>query len=162
MLINTRDFGQTQVGEENLFNFPAGLFAFEDSRTFALISPLGEDVYPKWLQAVDALTPCFIVFDPSFVDSEYGKNIKLEFHELQTLKIQPGSTDNTDKKFLVIATVPDDFKKTTVNMKAPIVINAENRLAIQTILPRSKDFDYDFRFPLYDDNADISDKTGVE
>jgi len=48
-------------------------------------------------------------------------------------------------QLLVIATVPEDFRKTTLNMKAPIVINTANNLATQVVLP----FNYEFKYPLY-------------
>jgi flagellar assembly factor FliW len=143
MLINTRDFGEIDVTGEEILTFPTGLFAFEESRQFVLISPHGEDVYPKWLQSVQDVAPCFIVFDPTVVDENY--TAKLESYDAKTLKISPQAADNNNIRLLVIATVYDDFKKTTVNMKAPIVINDENKLAAQVILSQ----DYDFRFPLY-------------
>jgi flagellar assembly factor FliW len=145
MIINTRDFGEFEVAEDELITFPAGVFAFEEVRKFALISPLGDDVYPKWLQSADDLAPCFIVFDPSVAVADYS--VKLELSEKRMLKLEGESADNRNVRLLVIATVPDDFKKTTVNLKAPIVINEKELLAAQVIQQK----DYDFRFPLYDE-----------
>ena len=159
MIINTRDFGEIEVAEGDIITFPAGLFAFEERRKFALISPLGEDVYPKWLQSAEDLTPCFIVFDPSVVDNRY--TVKLESFEEKLLKLDQETADNKISKIrmLVIATVPDDFKKTTLNMKAPIVINQDEGLAVQTI----HSFDYDFKFPLYkNEDSKDSERTGAE
>ncbi|MCL1789556.1 MAG: flagellar assembly protein FliW [Oscillospiraceae bacterium] len=150
MLINTRDFGEIEVADEELITFPAGIFAFEEMRTFALMSPLGEDVYPKWLQSAEDISPCFVVFDPFIVDESY--TVQLESFEKNLLKFDGDSADNTNSsmKLLVIATVPTDFKKTTVNMKAPIVINQDKRLAAQVIL----NVDYDFKFPLYSEDLE--------
>ncbi|MCL1903087.1 MAG: flagellar assembly protein FliW [Oscillospiraceae bacterium] len=156
MLINTRDFGEVEIADEELITFPAGIFAFEEMRKFALMSPLGEDVYPKWLQSVEDISPCFVVFDPTIVDGNY--TVKLEAFEKKLLKFDDNSADNMNSsmKLLVIATVPSDFKKTTVNMKAPIVINQDERLAAQVIL----NLDYEFKFPLYSDDSDDSERTG--
>jgi len=150
MLINTRDFGEIEVADEELITFPAGLFAFEAMREFALVSPLGEDVYPKWLQSAESLAPCFIVFDPTILDKNY--TAKLEPFEEKLLKLEGLSADNKNNsvRHLVIATVPDDFKRTTLNMKAPVVINQKDKLAVQTILSG----DYDFKFPMYNDSSD--------
>ncbi|MCL2037050.1 MAG: flagellar assembly protein FliW [Oscillospiraceae bacterium] len=146
MTINTRDFGEIEVGKENLLTFPAGIFAFEDVKTFALISPLGEDVYPKWLQSTEDVTPCFVVFDPCIVMEDYSVNPKtFERSTLKTLKISPDSSDNISIRLLAIATVPNDFKKTTLNLKAPVVINTANNHAAQVILNEEQEF----RFPLY-------------
>jgi len=159
MLINTRDFGMLEVDDENIITFAVGPFAFEDAKDFALISPLGEEAYPKWLQCVDSLAPCFIVFDPEVIDDEdedFVEEMKSDFfdcvsqNELHRLKIDEDSADNNDIRILVIATVPDDFKKTTVNLKAPIIINVEENLAAQVILSE----EYTFRYPLYQDEED--------
>ena len=139
MLINTRDFGEIEVADEDLYTFPLGLFAFEDLRTFALISPLGEDVYPKWLQSAEDVVPCFIVFDPNAVSADY--KVTLDTKQERLLRL----SSNEYTGLLVIATVPSDFTKTTVNMKAPIVVNYKDRLAAQIILPT----DEAFKHPLY-------------
>ena len=46
MEIMTSDFGKVNVDESKIFNFPSVLFAFEECRQFALLSPLGDGVYP--------------------------------------------------------------------------------------------------------------------
>ena len=138
--IDSRDFGVTEVAENAVFDFPNGVFAFEDDRKFALLSPLGEDTYPMWLQSMDNKELCFIVFDPSLIDESY--NVILNESEKKILKVSEGDTICC----LVIAKVPEDFKKTTVNMKSPIVINPVNNTALQVILP----LDYPFRHPIYE------------
>ena len=137
--INTRDFGKIEVDENSIFTFPSGVFAFEECRQFALISPLGEDIYPMWLQCIDSIAPCFIVFDPQTIDENY--QITLNSSERKLLKL----TDDSRVRCLSIAVVPEDYKNTTVNMKCPIVINADERLAAQVILPEK----YEIRQPIY-------------
>ena len=138
MKIETRDFGTMEVSEEQLITFPDGLYAFEDSRHFALIAPK-ENKYPMWLHCTDSLKPCFIVFDPQLFAENY--QISLGEGEKAILKI------NDDSKLMVlcIANVPEDFKDTTVNMKSPIVVNMDNKLAMQIILPHN----YPYRHPIY-------------
>lgn len=142
--INTRDFGEIEVSEESIFDFPNGVFAFEDAKRFALISPLGENVYPMWLQSMTDISPCFIVFDPTIIDGGY--TVSLNKSEEALLRIN----ENSKTRCLVIAKVPQDYKQTTVNMKSPIIINTDEKLAAQVILPN----DYQFRLPIY-----LSEKT---
>ena len=137
--IETRDFGPIDVDEKDIYDFPNGLYAFEDNKQFALLSPLGEDVFPMWLQSVDDPALCFIVFNPVLIDG--GFTIALADNERQLL----GLSKDDNAAALVIAKVPADYKHTTVNMKSPIVINKENRRALQVILP----LDYPFRMPVY-------------
>ncbi|MCL2086156.1 MAG: flagellar assembly protein FliW [Oscillospiraceae bacterium] len=137
--INTRDFGEIEVDEESVFDFPNGIFAFEDSKQFALLSPLGDDVYPKWLQSTTATTPCFIVFDPSVIDAGYRLN--LSDNERKFLEIK----EDTEVRVLSLASVPEDYRDTTVNMKSPVVINTVRKIAAQVILSGN----YEFRLPIY-------------
>ena len=141
MEIMTRDFGKVNVDESKIFNFPSGLFAFEECRQFALLSPLGENVYPMWLQSTENVTPCFIVFDPAIIDGAY--KITLNSSEKKLLKIN----DNSNVRCLSIAVVPEDYKKTTINLRCPIVINTKDRVAAQIILTEH----YEFKAPVYEE-----------
>ena len=138
--IETRDFGTIEVDENDVYDFPNGLYAFEDNKRFALLSPLGEDVYPMWLQSLDDPGLCFIVFNPVLIDE--GFTVVLADNERSLL----GLDSDASAMALVIAKVPADYKHTTVNMKSPIVINKDARKAIQVILP----LDYPFRLPVYE------------
>ena len=138
--IETRDFGEIEVDENDVYDFPNGLYAFEDNKRFALLSPLGSDVYPMWLQSMDDPGLCFIVFNPILIDG--GFTITLEDNERRILELKPDDPATA----LVIAKVPADYKHTTVNMKSPIVINKAKRRALQVILP----LDYPFRMPVYE------------
>jgi len=137
--LNTRDFGEIEINEESIFEFPSGVFAFEDTRHFALISPLGDSVYPMWLQSADDVTPCFVVFDPTIIDESYEAVLSKSEKTLLDIK------EDTNLRYLVIAKVPEDFRETTVNMKSPIVLNADNNTGAQFILAN----DYTFRLPIY-------------
>ena len=49
--IETRDFGTIEVKEEDIYDFPNGLYAFEENKRFALLSPLVRPFQdqPFWL-----------------------------------------------------------------------------------------------------------------
>ena len=137
--INTRDFGEQEISQNDIVTFPRGIFAFEDYNKYVLISPLNEEASPMWLQSIDEEKPCFIVFKPMDFISDYNPNPLSE--DLEILNIE----ENDEVEYLAIAVIPSDYKKTTLNIKSPIIINKTKRIAIQTILPDK----YDLRFPLY-------------
>ncbi len=137
--IDTRDFGEKEIEEKCVLDFPNGLFAFEDDKRFAVLSPLGEDTYPMWLQSLDHTELCFIVFDPTAIDSAY--NVTLSESEKRLLHVKTGDPI----RCLTIAKIPENFRETTVNMKSPIVINPANNTALQVILPH----DYPFRHRIF-------------
>ncbi|MDR0820918.1 MAG: flagellar assembly protein FliW [Oscillospiraceae bacterium] len=138
--IPTRDFEDVEIDDEKIIVFPNGIPAFEDSREFVIISPLGDNVYPMWLQSVEDSSLCFIVYNPLEILPNYDVN--LSGYERKLLEI----TDDTDYLALVIARLADDYRDTVVNMRSPIIVNLHQRIAAQIILPSDE---YMFRYPVY-------------
>lgn len=142
MKINTRDFGELEIDESTIYEIPGGILGFEEFTRYALICPLGENTFPMWLQSVDAPQPCFVVYDPMLIYPDYIFEITDD--EQERLKID----ETVPYRVLTVAIVPDDYKKTTINLRCPLVINLRDRIAAQIILE-----DYDFKYPVYLDNT---------
>lgn len=139
MTVKTRDFGEQNVSEDNIITFPNGIFAFEEQHRFIMLSPLGDNVFPAWLQSVDDENLCFIVFDPEQIVSDYS--ITADPESLEAVE-----SESTDKlSYLVLAVVPEEYKNTTVNLKSPIIVNSEKMLAAQTIAPEN----YPIKFSIF-------------
>lgn len=137
--ISTRDFGMKSISQDDVITFPKGLFAFEEVKNFVILSPLGEDASPMWLQNTEGEKPCFIVFRPMEFIKEY-KPLPLE-EDLMTIGYEQG-----DKlQYYSIAVIPEDYKKTTINLRSPVIINETKKLGVQAILPQN----YDMRFRIY-------------
>ena len=139
MTVKTRDFGEQNVSEDMILKFPNGLFAFEEQHRFIMLSPLGENIFPAWLQSVDDENLCFIVFDPEQIAKDYS--ITADPESLEAV----GSESYDDLSYLVLAVVPEEYKNTTVNLKSPIIVNSEKMLAAQTIAAES----YPIKFPIF-------------
>lgn len=139
MIIKTRDFGEQTISEDKIIDFPHGIFAFEEERRFIMLSPLGEDVYPAWLQSVDNENLCFIVYDPEKVVENYS--VTADAESLAAVEIG----ENDEPQYLVLAVVPEEYKNTTVNLKSPILINPDKMLAVQTIAAEN----YPIKFPIF-------------
>ncbi len=137
------------ISEEQILEFPNGIYAFEDAKRFALIE-LEKGRYPAWLQCIDNIRPCFIVFDPWLICKDY--EITLNSGE----KAMLGVNDKTNLQVLCIARVPEDYKETTVNLKSPIVINMDTKKAAQVILPKN----YPYRQPIFKNNTNETEKEG--
>lgn len=151
MNIETRDFGAMEVSEEQIFEFPNGVYAFEDAKSFALIE-LEKGHYPAWLQCTDNIRPCFIVFDPQLICKDY--EVVLNSGEKAVLEVG----ENTSLKVLCIARVPEDYKETTVNLKSPIVINMDTKKAVQVILPKN----YPYRQPVFKNSISETNETSED
>ncbi|MBP1542593.1 MAG: flagellar assembly protein FliW [Oscillospiraceae bacterium] len=139
MNIKTRDFGEVQIDESTILDFASGIIGFEDVKRYTLISPLGEGKFPMWLQSVEDEQPCFVVYDPMEIYPDYKFQISDE--EMEMLKM----TADTPYKCLTVAIVPDDYRKTTINLRCPIVINLKDNVAAQVILTEH----YEFKAPVY-------------
>ena len=139
MTVKTRDFGEQNVSDDKILKFPNGIFAFEEQHRFIMLSPLGENVFPAWLQSTDDENLCFIVFDPEQIASDYSVTADPE-------SLAAVESESVDKlRYLVLAVVPEEYKNTTVNLKSPIIVNTEKMLAAQTIAAES----YPIKFPIF-------------
>lgn len=144
MTINTRDFGEQEIAEDKIINFPNGIYAFEDQHRFVMLSPLGNDVFPAWLQSLDNENLCFIVFDPEQIVKDYS----VTADEESAAAIE--KSRKTSIRYLSLAVVPEEYKNTTVNLKSPIMVNTDTMTAVQTIASEN----YPIKFPIFKKEGD--------
>lgn len=138
MIIKTRDFGEEEISEEVIIDFPNGVYAFEENRRFVLLSPCGENKYPMWLQSVDDPNLCFIVFDPKEFVPDYSVELDGETKKL----LEAG---DAELDLLCMAVVPNEYINTTLNLKSPIVINSAAKKGVQVIAAEN----YPLKFPAF-------------
>ncbi len=127
MMIETSRFGRTEIDPDSILHFSEGLLGFEELRRFAVI--LSENTEPiQWLQAVDDPTVSLPIINPFLIKPDYELDVDdAELHSLD----MPGA----DEVLVVnVVVIPDDIKKMTVNLCAPILINMKNRKARQIIM----------------------------
>lgn len=137
MEINTRDFGTITVEKDSIFNFPEGVYGFEEDTCFALFVRTFEDVPFLYLQSVENVTPCFLVFEPKDFFPDYSP--KLNKEDLDAC----GVKSHDELTFLLIANVPESIEEMSLNMKSPVVLNGKSKIGRQIILQNS---DYDVRY----------------
>lgn len=138
MQIYSSVFGPVEVEENNLLHMPLGIYGFEDITNYALISQQDGDVTLRWLQAAEAELPCFVVFNPLEILHNYSPQLSKEDFRAMDCPL-------SELEYLVIAVVPEDVSKTTVNLKSPIVFNRKTHVARQVIL---SNVDYPIRYSL--------------
>lgn len=130
MKIATKIFGNIDIGDEKIIEFPKGIIGFEECRHFVLMH--GDDGEKehliKWLQSVEDGELAFPVIDPLKVNENYNPIVEDEL-----LKVI-GQFELEDLYVLTVATVPKDIEKMTVNLKAPVIINIATMKGIQLIV----------------------------
>jgi len=125
MKLETRNFGQIEVLEEDIIDFSEGLPGFPEDRQFVLLS---EDDSPvSFLQSVDGGDISFVVVDMlAFMP---GYNPRVDENFIQDL----GAYDPSNFLIYNIATIFDNLRDSTVNLKAPIVVNAVGKKGKQVV-----------------------------
>lgn len=127
MTIKTSRFGLVDLKIEDVLTFPEGLLGFKDLREFVVLDDPNDDIF-AWLQSCQLPTVAFPVLEPEIFSHKY--NISLNRTDLEALKLGP----TEPAFFLNIITIPDDPTQMTANIKAPIIINQNARLARQCVL----------------------------
>lgn len=128
MQINTRDFGLIEVEEDAIYQFPNGIYGFEEDRRFAVFSRSVEDLDFLYLQSLDHTLPCFLVFEPWDLYPHYRPEMTTE--DLAAC----GAQTTDDLILLVIATLPSSIEDLSLNMKSPVALNPKTKQARQIVL----------------------------
>jgi len=139
MIIQTKYFGEMDIDESAVINFSDGLPGFLNLHKFALI--VDSDGAFFWLQSTDDSKVAFILVDVSLYDPTYSPLIDEAYLE--------GLGEYSPETFAVlnIANPQDNIEDTTVNLRAPIIINTELRLGRQIICTNDE---YTIRHKLFD------------
>lgn len=142
MTIDTRVFGEVTIDPAKIIHFENGIVGFPELEDFALIYDIekGNNVGIRWMQSLQEPAFAMPVMDPLLVKADYNPMVDDEI--LKPLgKLNPQET-----LVLVTVTVPKEPKNMSVNLMAPMIINAEEKKAVQIIL----DGDYEVKFPIYE------------
>lgn len=141
MKVDSTRFGQLEVAEEQLLNFPHGIPGFPDDKTFVHILQDEESPF-SFLQSTTEVNLTFVLVDPFAFISDYEFVLEDDIAEELGL-----SLENPPQVFL-IATVKEKLADMTVNLLAPVVVNWVNHKGRQVILDKPE---YSIRHKLFPD-----------
>lgn len=128
MQFDTKYFGQIDCEEQDILQFPDGLFAFEHETRFLLLPFEGSDGTLLCLQSVGTPTLAFIVMNPFFIKPDYTPVLQPD--ELKVMEV----SRSENLCYYVLCALKKPVSNSTVNLKCPIVINDQTRQAMQVIL----------------------------
>ena len=129
MNIQTKYFDEVEIDEADIIKFQNGLPGFLDEKQFVLMNL--EDTVFQVLQSVETQALAFIVVNPFQFKSDY--EFVLDNQVVEQLKIE----SDEDVTILSIVTLKDSLKESTVNLKAPLVINAKTKEGKQYIIQKT-------------------------
>ncbi|WP_326910454.1 flagellar assembly protein FliW [Sedimentibacter sp. MB31-C6] len=144
MIIKTRDYGEIKAEEKDIIRFTKGMYGFEDYTDYLILKDNPEDDI-MYLQSIDNKELSFVLVDPYYVFNTYKPILNEE--DLSELKVNL----EIELKFLVIAIIRDEIQNSVINLKSPIAINPELKIAKQVILQNT----YPLRCPLFSTEEDI-------
>lgn len=138
MLIETKYLGELSIKEEQVIQFPDGLPGFPDETQYILLELPGNPVF-NILQSIHTKDIAFIVTSPYHFYATYAFNLSQSI--IEKLQIETES----DVDVLTIVTLANPFSKSTINLKAPLILNIKKQYGKQYIL---NDTDYPIKAPI--------------
>lgn len=142
MNIYTTKFGEITIDDNLVFDFVEPIVGYDDLKKYVLVEHSDDSAF-KWLQSIEAPDLAFPVTSPAFFDIDYQFEIPTDKAE----KIGLSSVESLIS--LNIVTIPSSNpRKATINLMAPIIINAANKQGMQIILSSSN---YPVKHPLFND-----------
>ncbi|MEL7623604.1 MAG: flagellar assembly protein FliW [Clostridiales bacterium] len=138
MKYQTRDFGEIEIDVKQILTFNQPIYGFEDNGKYAFLQDpqVGKEI--AWLQSLEESELCFILVAIRSVVPMYRPELPRDAEKL----LGKGEYD-----YWAIAVIKDDFTKSTVNLKSPIIINWQTGFGAQMIL----EGDYPVRHPLMEE-----------
>jgi len=110
--------------ESEIIDFAEGLIGLPEMRRAVLV-PLPEYAPFCWLTSIDDELKRFIVVNPEEIYADYKPSL-------------PNGIAGKDLKTLAIVKISSDWRKTTVNLRAPIFINSDTKRGSQCVLTDSR------------------------
>lgn len=141
MNINAKYFGEISYEKKDAIQIINGLFGFEAYTNYLPLSFHDENDFMISLQSLEDETLSFILMNPFMIYPDYNPILS----ELDLKELEADSPD--DISFYVISVIREPAENSTVNLRAPLAVNALNRKAKQVMLEQPE---YDFRHTLGD------------
>ena len=116
MKIKTHQFGEVEFAEDKIISFNDGIFGFEELKKFLFIKT--DDSYFDWLNSIETPELAFPLFAVRLIDSDYPQE--------------------SDSEAFGTVTLNPDPLKITINMKAPVFINQNEKSGYQKIIDTDK------------------------
>jgi flagellar assembly factor FliW len=127
MKCTTSRFGEIDVDESKIIEMRGGILGFNGLNRFVMI--VHEEGSPfHWFQSIEDGSIAFITMNPFLIKSDYAPEI--DDQTIEMLEVDKGE----DIELMVILTVRSEPVKMTANLRAPLVINKQNKTACQVVL----------------------------
>jgi len=145
MNIKTRNYGDISPAEDDIIRFTEGMYGFEEYEKYVILKDIPEDDI-MYLQSIDNENLSFVLIDPFVIINGYEP--KINDDDLKELKVK----DESELKFLLVAIITKETQNSVVNLRSPIALNPELKIAKQVIL---ENLEYPLRYPMFNNEEDV-------
>lgn len=129
--------------KDNIYYFTQGIPGFEDYREYLLVEQ--EDVPIAHLISVEDERIGFVLIRPGVLFPDYEVEVDAENEEVLKLNLAMnelgGSSTHPDEKpkvpveiWAIVTLNRQDVNQSTLNLKAPILLNTDHKLGVQLII----------------------------
>jgi flagellar assembly factor FliW len=149
-LIHTINFGDLELADDKIITFKEGIPGFPQIHRFTLLEK--DELKPfQYLQALDDPPIALLVINPFLVDPGYQFQLtESDMDDIQT-------RETHDVSVYAVATIPENADEATLNLMAPIVVNASQKQGKQVVLHQSG---YSVKHPLFSPSEQTGSKHG--
>jgi len=144
MQVRTTRFGNVEVQADDLIQFQEGMLGLEDCRQWVLLAD-GQNDALGWLQSTQRPEVALAVVSPRRFIKDY--QLRVYRRELSGLELPKAD----DAQVLVI--VSKNEQGITLNLKAPIVMNLEQRQGRQVIANGEQPLQFELGQPAFRKSA---------
>lgn len=131
MTLSSDLLGPLEVGQDEVFQFPQGLFGFPDCSAFVLLGAGRDGLY--WLQSAEFPSLTFLLVDP--FPRFPGYVVDLADGDLGDL----AALGSDELSILAIVTLPGTMEEMpTANLQGPLALNMRVRTARQIVLDENE------------------------
>lgn len=123
----TTRFGSISIPDSDVLNLPEGLVGFNLYHRFTILKDPEQEPF-LWLQSLDEPDLAFVVVNPFLFFPGY--EIKVKNSELAGIDLD----DLAKAEVLTIVTIPSNPMDLTTNLRGPLVVNVEGKVAKQFVL----------------------------
>ena len=139
MIVQSTRFGELEVSDEQILDFPQGLLGFPEEKKFALMEYKPDSPF-YFLQSLADPDLTFLMINPFAFFNDY------EFDMDDALMAEIGVTADNPPTVFNIATVKDKIEQMTINLAGPVLVNLRERKAAQWVIEKTQ---FPTRYPLF-------------
>jgi len=130
----TTNFGTISYNPDAVICFPKGLPAFEERRNFAVLQ--FQDSAPlTFLQSLEAPDLCFVAMPVLAIEPQY--RLEMSREDLEEIGLVVDRQPRMGDEVLCLTIVSLGEGGPTANLLAPVVVNIQNRKAVQAVAVQS-------------------------